>query len=240
MTKERLKNLFGIEKPIIGMIHLAGENEKERVTRALEELTIYQENEVDGAIIEDYHGTAEDILPVLTRSLGRGYKIIRGVNVLRCPYSSFPFANSRGKFVQFDSVQTQDLNVENYNKLRGKYPEIFVFGGVEFKGKQPTGNPLKKDLEEAKTRCDAIVTTGPAIGFETPVEKLLLHREILEDFPLIVGAGVTPDNVYDSLSIADGAIVGSCFKPEGDTMLPVDPQRVHDLMDVVREIRANS
>lgn len=45
---------FQIHKPIIGMIHLAGENSQNKVERALEELIIYKQEKVDGAIIGSY------------------------------------------------------------------------------------------------------------------------------------------------------------------------------------------
>lgn len=227
------RNLFTVKKTIIGMIHLAGSNRNERVTRALEELSLYQEEGIDGAIIEDYHGTPEDIYETLIQSGNVGFRIIKGINVLRNPYSAFQWASDFGaKFIQFDSVQTTDLNLELYNKLRKEYPNIVVLGGVGFKYTSLTGNPLEVDLEEGKSRCDAIVTTGSGTGIETPLEKLKEFKRLLENFPLLVGAGVNLDNVYEQLSVADGAIVGSYFKC-GDTSLPVDRKRVKDLMDIM-------
>lgn len=243
--KEMLENLFGVEKPTIGMIHLAGETREEIIKRTFEELEIYQDEGVNGAIIEDYHGTTEDMIKVLGRISEKDYEIIIGTNVLQNPYSCFPFTRFfGGKFVQLDSVQTQDLGLDlkHYENLRIAYQDIFVFGGVGFKYKDPTGNPLEIDLEAAKSRCDAIVTTGEGTGVETPIEKLREYRETLdtlgfEDFPLIIGAGVNPDNAYEQLMIADGVITGSAFKPNGNTELPVDRSKVKSLMDIVREIR---
>jgi len=57
------------------------------------------------------------------------------------------------------------------------------------------------------------------------------------NFPLIVGAGVTASNVYGQLIVTDGAIVGSYFKPNGDTQLPVDRAKVRELMEIVRGLR---
>ena len=37
--------------------------------------------------------------------------------------------------------------------------------------------------------------------------------------------------------VCDGAIIGSYFKPNGDTQMPVDRIRVRELMDIVREVR---
>ncbi|MEK6860094.1 MAG: BtpA/SgcQ family protein [Nanoarchaeota archaeon] len=236
--EKNLNAIFQINKPIIGMIHLAGEDDKGKVKRALEELSIYQEEGVDGAIIEDYHGTSQDVCKTLRESLTKEFTIIRGVNVLRNPYSAFKLAFDFGaRFIQFDSVQTPDLNLELYNQLRKEYPNIAVLGGVGFKYISPTGNPLEIDLAEGKSRCEAIVTTGSGTGIETPVEKLRECKRLLREFPLIVGAGVNLGNVQEQLQICNGAIVGSYFKPNGNTHLFIDRKKVKDLMDIVRQQR---
>ena len=45
------------------------------------------------------------------------------------------------------------------------------------------------------TRCDAIVVTQDATGQETPMEKINEFRKIIGDFPLVIGAGMTADNL---------------------------------------------
>jgi predicted TIM-barrel enzyme len=233
----KLKDIFQTDKIIIGMIHLAGRPD-EKVKRALEELAIYEEEGVNGAIIEDYHGTPLDIYETLKESSKMNFKIIRGVNLLQNPYRSFEEAHKfDAKFVQFDSVQTENLRIQEYDRLRKEYPKIAVLGGVGFKYIKPTGNPLSLDLNEGKQKCEAIVTTGSGTGIETPLEKLKEYKILLGNFPLIVGAGVNLYNVKEQLKVCDGAIVGSYFKPYGHTQLKVDQQRVHDFMRAVREIR---
>ena len=236
--KNNLAKLFNAEKPIIGMIHLAGSDSQERIKRGIEELVLYDQEKVSGAIIEDYHGSSIDVYGVLKESQKLKLKIVKGVNVLRDPYSAFELASNFGaKFIQFDSVQTPDLNLKIYSALREKYPNIFVLGGVGFKYTMPTGNPLKQDLEEGMQRCGAIVTTGAGTGIETPIEKLRAYKKILGNFPLIAGAGVNADNIKEQLSVADGAIIGSSFKPEGNTFLPVDRNLVKSIMEIVLKLK---
>ena len=231
-----LKEIFSVEKPIIGMIHLAGDNSKEILNNALGELTIYQEEGVNGAIIENYHGSPEDVERVLKYSQ-RGFDIVRGVNILGSPYA-FRLANQFGaKFIQFDNIQTNELIVDIYDPLKQEFPDIAVLGGVGFKYTPDTGNPLEEDLAEAKQRCEAIVTTGSGTGMETPLEKLIKYKRELKDFPLIVGAGVTLENISAQLTIADGAIIGSYFKPDANTRLLVDRIKVRDLMTIVNLLK---
>jgi uncharacterized protein len=230
----QLNQIFKSEKPIIGMIHLAGNTRKEKIKRALEELTIYEEEGIDGAIIEDYHGSKEDVIATLYETQ-KGFNIVRGTNILVNPYEGFRHVNETGaKFIQFDSIQTPDLNLELYNQLRRRYPNIAVLGGVEFKYIRPTGNPLEQDLAEAMPRGEAIVTTGEGTGIETPIEKLKTYKSLLKDFPLIIGAGVDLDNIYEQLRIADGAIIGSYFKPKKDTIKPIERKKVRELIVIAR------
>jgi predicted TIM-barrel enzyme len=226
--------LFPAKKPIIGMLHLAGEDRQEKINRAIEEISIFEEEGISGVIVEDYHGSAEDIAYALEEISKRGTKLILGVNILRNPYRGFRMASVFGaKFVQFDSVQTPDIDMNHYNSMRDKYKDISVLGGVRFKYTHRTGNSLGYDLREARSRCEAIVTTGEGTGIETPIEKLREFRELLGDFPLIVGAGVNLHNVYEQLKITDGAIVGSFFK-DNDTSGKIIKGRVKDLMSIVK------
>ena len=231
MNNSRFYELFG-KKPVIGMIHLSCDSKLGMVGRALEELAIYGEEGVDGAIVENFHGDIMDVEETLKAIKGKNFRIKIGVNVLGYPYLGFEFAaRYGGSFVQFDSVQSRDLNLARYNALREKYFNIIVLGGVRFKyTTQNTGNSLEVDLKEAMQRCDAIVTTGEGTGIETPIEKLHKFRTLLGDFPLIAGAGVDSSNVQEQIRIADGVIVGSYFKPNKDTTTVVNRYRVRNFM----------
>ena len=57
-----------------------------------------------------------------------------------------------------------------------------------------SGRSLKEDLEIAMTRCDAIAVSQDETGQETSMDKIQEFRNIIGDFPLIVGAGMTADN----------------------------------------------
>ena len=230
-------DLFGRKKVIIGMIHLAGMGRDDKVERALEEISIYQEHGLAGIIIEDHNGGLEDIESVLKKIDGQKIKVKVGINTLRKPYLAFEWAKQYGAdFIQIDSVQTPDIDVGTYNEMRRRYPEITVLGGVGFKYKtQVTEKSREHDLAEGMSRCEAIVTTGEATGRETPLQKLPAFRQIAPNFPLIVGSGLNAGNAKAQLSIADGAIVGSYFK-KGKTWAMVDPYKVKELMGIAKKM----
>jgi predicted TIM-barrel enzyme len=242
----KFQELFG-NTPIIGMIHLAG---NDPVKRALNELAIFEEEGIDGAIIENYHGSTEDVEETLKAISKQDHFITLGVNILANDYSdSFPLAAEYGAdFIQIDNIAgtytrgTRTYSV--YSQLRQEHPDIVVLGGVWPKYYEPI-NPVKEqlrhDLLEGMQRSDAIVVTGEGTGKETPIEKIRYFREVLGDHPLIDGAGITPENAFEQLSICDGAIVGTYLKADGpyepNTFNHLDRIKIRDLMDVVREVR---
>jgi predicted TIM-barrel enzyme len=128
--------------------------------------------------------------------------------------------------------------MDSYNKFRQEFQNIAVLGGVWPKYYTPVFNSnLENDLKQGVKRANAIVVTGSGTGKETPLEKIEEFRKIIGNYPLIVGAGLNINNAYEQLSIADGAIVGSCLKYKEITEKRMDKIKVRDLMDVVREVR---
>lgn len=236
----RYNQVFG-RIPILGMIHLAGQNP---VKRALEELAVFEEEGIDGAIVENYHGSVQDVTQTLHETHKRKPNVVIGVNVLPNEfYQSLPFAQKYGAdFVQLDHVagtyRSGELNFESYKHVKSKHPDIIVLGGVWPKYYHPIeGSDLEQDLKTGIQRAEAIVVTGAGTGKETPFDKIKRFREIIGDHPLVVGAGLTPDNAYEQLCISNGAIVGTSLKLDDNTYNPIDRQRVRDFMSVVREAR---
>jgi len=227
--------------PILGMIHLAGDDP---VKRALEEIAVYEEEGVDGVIIENYHGTVEDVTQTLKETSTMKPNIVIGVNVLPNEFEqAFTLAHKYGAdFIQLDYVAGRytrgELDFQAYSRVKEKYPNIIVLGGVWPKYYTPLeGSDLERDLWEAKSRAEAVVVTGAGTGVETPLGKVKQFRELIGGHPLVVGAGLTADNAYERLCISDGAIVGSFFKEGGDTRNPIDREKIRDFMSIVEEAR---
>ena len=236
----RYNQVFG-KIPILGMIHLAGQNPTKR---ALEELALFEEEGIDGAIIENYHGSVEDVIATLWETQKRKRKLVIGVNILPNEFDqSLLLARKYGvDFVQMDYVSgiywSGQLDFEHYRQVKQENPEIIVLGGVWPKYYHPIkGSDLEADLRVGVQRAEAIVVTGAGTGQETPFDKIRRFREIIGEHSLVIGAGLTPDNAYEQLCISNGAIVGTSLKLDDDTYNPVDRQRIKDFMSVVREAR---
>jgi len=231
----KFKELFKVKKPIIGMIHLAGNSIDEKIKRALEELNIYQNEGLDGAVVEDYHANGVELALALNKISEKNWNIKIGINYLRNPHLSFAMAEEHNaNFIQLDNVDGQ---VDRYKERRASYPNLVILGGVRFKYQPLTGRTLDEDLEIGKQRADAIVTTGEGTGIETPIKKLREFKSLLRDYPLVSGAGVNLENIYEQLIIADCVIVGSYLKQESKTNLPVDYRRVKEIRLEVQRLR---
>jgi uncharacterized protein len=227
----RFREVFTKNKTIIGMIHLAGPTPASRVERALEEVTIYENEGVDGAIVENYHGDVSDVLETLRALSQRKTGLALGLNLLGYPRESVRVARNYGlAFVQFDRADMLS-EIKNYDDER---KNLVILGGVRFKYTRDTGQTLEQDLNEGQSLCDAVVTTGEGTGMETPIEKLKDFKEIMRSFPLIVGAGVNEMNAYEQLRICNGAIIGSGFKYANHTRERIDERRVRKIMGIAR------
>jgi uncharacterized protein len=81
--------------------------------------------------------------------------------------------------------------------------------------------------------ADAILVSGPLTGYAVDSSDLKSVREAIPGTPLLANTGVRIDNVRDIFAIADGCVIGTHFKVDGDTWKPVDGERVKRFMDVV-------
>ena len=245
-------DLFDKPKPIIGMVH---HNSRDGTRQAVAEhdIEVYASNGIDGVILENYgKGTVEDIIRSAKFINKHNFALKKGINVLP---NEFPVAFELAveynlDFIQLDYVagtyesfhnneEFIALNEVYYSHYINTYPDIIVLGGVHPKYYSPIST-LEKDIPVGIERSDAIVVTGKGTGMQTSIDKIKKFRELIiqtnEDFPLIVGAGVNLDNFKEQLDLTDGAIIGSAFKPEGRTSLPVNNQLVSSIVSKRNEL----
>ncbi|HPW53606.1 MAG TPA: BtpA/SgcQ family protein, partial [Erysipelotrichaceae bacterium] len=149
-------------------------------------------------------------------------------------------------YIQIDSVvghvkPRDEYSLQAFFDLMRKEYDGYVLGGVRFKY-QPvlSEKSLKEDLEIAKKRCDAVCVTQDRTGEETSLERIIEFKKELNDFPLIVAAGVTKDNAKKQLKYADGAIIGSYFKDNYQDNGELCLEHIEELLKTVREIRGET
>lgn len=86
--------------------------------------------------------------------------------------------------------------------------------------------------------ADAILVSGALTGQSADQSDLASVAEAVSgQVPVFANTGVRIDTVEQILSVADGVIVGTHFKVDGDTWKPVDGDRVKRFMEVVEGLR---
>lgn len=244
-TNDGFLSIFKESKPILAMLHLAGESDGTMMERLKREVDLYVNGGVSAVIVENYFGTYDSMVEALEYITAQNLPIPFGINCLNIDHMGFELGRRfDAAFVQLDSVvghvkKRDEPGFQAFMDLERSTFNGKVLGGVRFKY-QPvlSENTVEEDLVISKDRCDAVVVTQDATGQETSMAKIEQFRNGLGDFPLIVGAGVTPENARKSFAIADGAIVGSYFKDTYMDTGDVCAEHIEALMKVVREIRA--
>jgi len=84
---------------------------------------------------------------------------------------------------------------------------------------------------------DAILVSGAITGEAARMEDLEETKRALPETPVLANTGVKHATVADVLAVADGVIVGSALKVDGDTWKPVDLDRAGEFMRLVRAAR---
>ncbi|PSQ19550.1 phosphorybosylanthranilate isomerase [Halobacteriales archaeon QS_8_69_26] len=222
---------------------------------------------VDAVLVENYgdapfypesvpaHVVAD--VTAAVRAVERAVECPVGVNVLRndAEAALSAAAAGGGEFIRVN-VHT-GAAVTDQGVIEGKAHEtlrladridagdLALFADVDVKHAAPLGDrPFRERTRDLVERggVDGVVVTGEATGEPTPVDAVRRTREAVADAgaegtPVLVGSGVTPDNVREILAAADGAIVGTSLKESGVTEHPVDSDRVRALVAAADEVR---
>ena len=93
---------------------------------------------------------------------------------------------------------------------------------------------LARDVETAL--ADGLIITGLETGKAPDLNDVLKIKNSV-NLPVFIGSGLSEKNLGELLPVADGAIVGSGFKKDGDLRNPIDKEMVSSFMNIVNEIR---
>lgn len=86
----------------------------------------------------------------------------------------------------------------------------------------------------------AVLVSGQITGEAAALSDLESVKAVLPNTPVMANTGVKHDTVADVLRVADGCVVGSALKVDGNTWNPVDPARAADFMARVRAARGGA
>ena len=177
-------------------------------------------------------------------------RIPYGVNVLWDPAASLDLAVATGaSFVReiFTGVYASDFGLWNTNAgevIRHQHAigaqHVRLLFNIVPEAAAYLGGRQVADIARStvfNARPDALCVSGLTAGAETNVQTLELVKKAVPNTPVFANTGVRVDNVTQQLAVADGAVIGTAFKAEGNTWNAIELARVKALMTKVREFR---
>jgi len=176
-----------------------------------------------------------------------------GVNVLWDPQSSIALAAATGaQFVReiFTGTYASDMGpwtpdagaALRYRKRLGADDVAMLYNvSAEFADSlDRRALPDRARSAVFSSIPDAVLVSGQITGEAARFEDLEAVKEVLPDTPVLANTGVKHATIADVLRVADGCIVGSSLKVDGNTWNPVDPARAADFMDRARAARGDA
>jgi membrane complex biogenesis BtpA family protein len=173
-----------------------------------------------------------------------------GVNVLWDPESSIALAAATGaRFVReiFTGTYASDMGpwtpdagkAMRYRDRLGRQDLALLYNvSAEF-AYSLDQRPLPDRARSAvfSSIPDAILVSGAITGEAAKMVDLEAVKRVLPTTPVLANTGVKHATVADVLAVADGCIVGSSLKIDGDTWKAVDADRAAEFMRLVRQAR---
>ena len=115
--------------------------------------------------------------------------------------------------------------------------DIRILADVDVKHSAPlAARPIAEEVRDAIERghADAIIVSGSSTGSAIDNSHLEEAVSAAAGVPVLIGSGVNETTAAELLKLADGAIIGSSLKVDGQATAPVDITRVQQLLAAVQ------
>lgn len=266
MTKN-FKRIFGDIKPVIGMVHIGAlpgsplfDSSLDLLASARADLRALQDAGFDAVMFGNENDRPYEFkvdtastatMAAIIGQLKSEITVPFGVNVLWDPMSSIALGAATGAaFVReiFTGSYASDMGLwtpdagkaMRYRDRLGR-PDMAMLYNVsaEF-AHSLDGRSLPDRARSAvfSSIPDAILVSGQITGEAAAMSDLEAVKAVLPETAVMANTGVKHDTVADVLRIADGCIVGSSLKVDGDTWNAIDPARARDFMERAKAARA--
>jgi uncharacterized protein len=217
-----------------------------------------QDAGVDGLLFCNEHdlpyqlAVGPEIPAAMAAAVGRLRPVISrpfGVNILWDARATLAVARATGAaFVRevFTGVFESDMGLlaPDYGDLAGYRQAIGARGVAVFANITPefsrsvSGRPVADRARGAAYMgVDAILISGVQAGVSASGDDLREAKQAAGDVPVLANTGVNHENVGGILGVADGVIVGTSLKVDGDTWNPVDGERARAMVSLVAGAR---
>ena len=229
------------------------------IEEALKEAKIYKKAGIDAIMIENMHdvpylknGVGHEVSSLMSliaylikqdTNLPVGIQILAGANkeaLAAAKSSSIDFIRAEG-FVFAHTADEGIIEAQAGELLRYRRhidaDNIAIFTDIK---KKHSSHAITQDvslLDTAKAAqfflSDGVIITGNHTGIAVSVDDLKALKDQI-DIPVLVGSGITIDNVKNYFPLCNAMIVGSHFKEEGFWKNELSYERVSNFMDAVK------
>ena len=235
------------------------------VASSRREAKLYLDSGIDGIIIENMHDVpymrgevGPEIVAAMT-AIGRevkgdtnlpaGIQILAGANI-----EAMAVAHAAGlDFIRAEGyayahvadeglIQASAAQLLRYRRMIGA-KHVQVWADIK---KKHSAHAITADVSLGATAhtvefmgADCVIVTGSVTG-EAPTSADVKEAKSNCRIPVVLGSGISADNITDFYSEADGFIIGTAFKVDGLWSNTVDPSRVERFMTIVSKLRASA
>jgi uncharacterized protein len=223
--------------------------------RALDETRIYTETGVHGLMLENMHdtpylrsGVGPEIvatMAVIARSVKQASRLPCGIQILAgANMDAMAVAHAAGlDFIRAEGfafahvadegfIQSSAAELLRFRRRIGA-ERVQVWADIK---KKHSSHAITADVDLGATaeavefmRGNAVIITGAVTG-DAPQADDVAGAKRRCRLPVYLGSGVNVANLERLYSVADGFIVGSCFKEGGLWSCTVDRARVEEFM----------
>lgn len=239
-----------------------GDDVKSIIAKAKKEAEIYKEFGIDSVIIENMHdvpylkkGVGPEITSLMSVigyeikssfSFPCGMQILAGANkaaIAAAHSAGLDFVRVEGfvyAHVADEGIMESDAGeLLRYRKVIGA-ENVLIFTDVK---KKHSSHSITSDVDIVETahtaeffKSDGVVLTGISTGKETDINEVKRVKDNV-NIPILIGSGLTIDNIENYFSFADGFIVGSHFKKDAYWKNDIDVKRVQKFMNKLTELK---
>lgn len=234
----------------------------ELVELAATEAEVYRAGGVDGLMIENMHDTPYTrgkvgpeivaALAVVGREVKRraglpvGVQVLAGANLEAMAVAhaagldyiraeGFVFAHVADEGI----IQSSAADLLRYRRMIGA-ERVEVWADIK---KKHASHAITADVSLGETattvefmRGDAVIVTSSVTG-KPPSAEDVREATAHTRLPVLLGSGISAENLADFYDTADGFIIGSSLKADGYWENGVELSRVERLMESVRRLR---
>lgn len=262
-----MKPLFGCEKPVIALLHLAalpGDpafcGDMKTVTEAARrdlialqeggvdavlfsnEFSLPYQSKVDGVIVAAMARVIAQLLPLIT--VPYGVHVIADqpatIELAAAVGASFVRSVFTGVYAGEGGLRAPDIAaiVRRKNELGMKDLKMYYMINAESDG-DVSARPLPQIAKAVIFKCapDGICISGMQAGSGVDSELIASVRKVSGSTPVFCNTGCTEHNIAEKLSYSDGAFVGTAFKEGGKFENSVDGDRVKRFMAAAKAVR---